>query len=157
MSTGCKSSHNGFLDVSRSNGGLSISGCIGTNRTRRRVNTLMETKRLLLLSQTATFNRLGQYKLISNLYSSHHKIRGLHLQEALHFWDARFLKLSWLLPPHIAPARYTSVVYNERLLPWPSQQRHNVVSMVMFLRGFSAFMSSKVVVSDRQVLDSLGN
>ena len=29
MSTGCKSSHNGFLDVSRSNGGLSISGCIG--------------------------------------------------------------------------------------------------------------------------------
>ena len=29
MSTGCKSSHNGFLDVSRSNSGLSISGCIG--------------------------------------------------------------------------------------------------------------------------------
>ena len=29
MSTGCKSSHNGFLDDSRSNGGLSISGCIG--------------------------------------------------------------------------------------------------------------------------------
>ena len=29
MSTGCKSSHNGFLDVSRSNGGLSISGWIG--------------------------------------------------------------------------------------------------------------------------------
>jgi len=29
MSTGCKSSHNGFLHVSRSNGGLSISGCIG--------------------------------------------------------------------------------------------------------------------------------
>ena len=29
MSTVCKSSHNGFLDVSRSNGGLSISGCIG--------------------------------------------------------------------------------------------------------------------------------
>ena len=29
MSTGCKSSHNGFLDVSRSNGGLRISGCIG--------------------------------------------------------------------------------------------------------------------------------
>jgi len=28
-STGCKSSHNGFLDVSRSNGGLSISGWIG--------------------------------------------------------------------------------------------------------------------------------
>jgi len=26
MSTGCKSSHNGFLDVSRSNGGLSVSG-----------------------------------------------------------------------------------------------------------------------------------
>jgi len=26
MSTGCKSSHNGFLDVSRSNGGLRISG-----------------------------------------------------------------------------------------------------------------------------------
>ena len=30
MSTGCKSSHNGFLDVSRSTGGLSISGCIGS-------------------------------------------------------------------------------------------------------------------------------
>ena len=29
MSTGCKSSHNGFLGVSRSNGGLSISGWIG--------------------------------------------------------------------------------------------------------------------------------
>ena len=29
MSTGCKSSDNGFLDVSRSNGGLSISGWIG--------------------------------------------------------------------------------------------------------------------------------
>jgi len=29
MSTGCKSSHNGFLDVSRSNGGLTISGWIG--------------------------------------------------------------------------------------------------------------------------------
>jgi len=29
MSTGCKSSHSGFLDVSRSNGGLSISGWIG--------------------------------------------------------------------------------------------------------------------------------
>jgi len=29
MSTGCRSSHNGFLDVSRSNGGLSISGWIG--------------------------------------------------------------------------------------------------------------------------------
>ena len=29
MSTGCKSSHNGFLDVSRSNGGLRISGLIG--------------------------------------------------------------------------------------------------------------------------------
>ena len=29
MSTGCKSRYNGFLDVSRSNGGLSISGCIG--------------------------------------------------------------------------------------------------------------------------------
>jgi len=28
MSTGCKSSHNGFLDVSRSNGGLRISGWI---------------------------------------------------------------------------------------------------------------------------------
>jgi len=29
MSTGCKSSHNGFLDVSRNNGGLRISGWIG--------------------------------------------------------------------------------------------------------------------------------
>jgi len=29
MSTGCKSSHNGFLDVSHSNGGLRISGWIG--------------------------------------------------------------------------------------------------------------------------------
>ena len=29
MSTGCKSSHSGFLDVSRSNGGLKISGRIG--------------------------------------------------------------------------------------------------------------------------------
>jgi len=29
MSTGCKSSHNYFLDVSRSNGGLRISGWIG--------------------------------------------------------------------------------------------------------------------------------
>ena len=29
MSTGCKSSHNDFLDVSRSNGGLRISGWIG--------------------------------------------------------------------------------------------------------------------------------
>ena len=29
MSTSCISSHNGFLDVSRSNGGLRISGCIG--------------------------------------------------------------------------------------------------------------------------------
>ena len=29
MSIDCKFSHNGFLDVSRSNGGLSISGCIG--------------------------------------------------------------------------------------------------------------------------------
>ena len=29
MSTGCKSSHNGFLDVSRSNGWLRISGWIG--------------------------------------------------------------------------------------------------------------------------------
>jgi len=29
MSTDCKSSHNGFLDVSRSNGGLTISGWIG--------------------------------------------------------------------------------------------------------------------------------
>jgi len=29
MSTGCKSSHNGFLDVSCSNGGLRISGWIG--------------------------------------------------------------------------------------------------------------------------------
>jgi len=29
MSTGCMSSHSGFLDVSRSNGGLSISGWIG--------------------------------------------------------------------------------------------------------------------------------
>ena len=29
MSTGCKSSHSGFLDVSRSNGGLRISGWIG--------------------------------------------------------------------------------------------------------------------------------
>jgi len=29
MSTGCKSSHNGFLDVSRSNGELRISGWIG--------------------------------------------------------------------------------------------------------------------------------
>jgi len=29
MSAGCKSSHSGFLDVSRSNGGLRISGWIG--------------------------------------------------------------------------------------------------------------------------------
>jgi len=29
MSTGCKSSHSGFLDVSRCNGGLRISGWIG--------------------------------------------------------------------------------------------------------------------------------
>jgi len=29
MSTGCKSSHSGFLDVSHSNGGLRISGWIG--------------------------------------------------------------------------------------------------------------------------------
>jgi len=29
VSTGFKSSHNGFLDVSRSNGGLRISGWIG--------------------------------------------------------------------------------------------------------------------------------
>ena len=29
MSTGCKSSHSGFLDVSRGNGGLRISGWIG--------------------------------------------------------------------------------------------------------------------------------
>ena len=29
MSTGCKSSHNGFLDVIRTNGGLRISGWIG--------------------------------------------------------------------------------------------------------------------------------
>ena len=29
LSTGCKSSHNGFLDVSRSNGGLRLSGWIG--------------------------------------------------------------------------------------------------------------------------------
>jgi len=29
MSAGCKSSHSGFLDVSRRNGGLKISGCIG--------------------------------------------------------------------------------------------------------------------------------
>ena len=29
MSTGCKSSHSGFLDVSRSNGGLKISGWTG--------------------------------------------------------------------------------------------------------------------------------
>jgi len=29
ISTGCKSSHSGFLDVSRSNGGLRISGWIG--------------------------------------------------------------------------------------------------------------------------------
>ena len=29
MSTGCKSSHSSFLDVSRSNGGLRISGWIG--------------------------------------------------------------------------------------------------------------------------------
>jgi len=29
MSTGCKYSHSGFLDVSRSNGGLRISDCIG--------------------------------------------------------------------------------------------------------------------------------
>ena len=29
MSTGCKTNHNGFLDVSRSNGGLRISGWIG--------------------------------------------------------------------------------------------------------------------------------
>ena len=29
MSTSCKSSHNSFLDVSRSNGGLRISSCIG--------------------------------------------------------------------------------------------------------------------------------
>jgi len=29
MSTGCKSSHSGFLDVSRSSGGLRISGWIG--------------------------------------------------------------------------------------------------------------------------------
>ena len=29
MSTGSKSSHNGFLDVSHSNGGLRISGWIG--------------------------------------------------------------------------------------------------------------------------------
>jgi len=32
MSTGCKSSHNGFLDVSRSNGGLSISVTFANNR-----------------------------------------------------------------------------------------------------------------------------
>jgi len=29
MSTGCKSSHSGFLDVSRNNGGLRILGWIG--------------------------------------------------------------------------------------------------------------------------------
>ena len=39
MSTGCKSSHNGFLDVSRSNGGLSISDwpvMVHDTHTRRR-------------------------------------------------------------------------------------------------------------------------
>jgi len=33
MSTGCKSSHSNFLDVSRSNGGLRISGWIGQRFT----------------------------------------------------------------------------------------------------------------------------
>jgi len=35
MSSGCKSSHSGFLDVSRSNSGLTISGWIGHNRLMR--------------------------------------------------------------------------------------------------------------------------
>jgi len=41
MSTGCKSSHNGFLGVSRSNGGLRISGWIGQLSCKRCVDNTM--------------------------------------------------------------------------------------------------------------------
>ena len=63
MSTGCKSSHSGFLDVSRSNGGLSISGWIGQLSSlltkhyitsQWRVQLCTCTQQQLLQTQTAT-------------------------------------------------------------------------------------------------------
>ena len=40
MSTGCKSSHNGFLDVSRSNGWLRISGWIDVDVERKQAQAI---------------------------------------------------------------------------------------------------------------------
>ena len=62
MSTGCKSSHNGFLDVSRSNGGLSISGCIGQLSCLTLLRTWHKTQSpslpLIRLDMAFTFSRL---------------------------------------------------------------------------------------------------
>ena len=59
MSTGCKSSHNGFLDVSRSNGGLSISGWIGTLKLQNNSNTVIGTLAVDVWAVTFDIARRG--------------------------------------------------------------------------------------------------
>jgi len=53
MSTGCKSSHNGFLDVSRSIGGLRISGWIG----QLSCLTIFSTSLSVILDSTGSHGR----------------------------------------------------------------------------------------------------
>jgi len=91
MSTGCKSSHNGFLDVSRSNGGLRISGLVGQLSRLKIFSTS--------LSVAAFLHRAGGSMLEST--GSHG--RGVELGQSLHYHDddnvgfqvIRMSKLPW--------------------------------------------------------------
>jgi len=70
MSTGCKSSHNRFLDVSRSNGGLSILGWIGQLSCLTIFSTSLSSSMQNPLS-LSVFRRLLKYELFRRCYSSH--------------------------------------------------------------------------------------
>jgi len=60
-STGCKSSHSGFLDVSRSNGGLRISGWIGKLSCLTIFSTSLSVAAFLRRARSAMLESTGSY------------------------------------------------------------------------------------------------
>jgi len=71
MSTGCKSSHNGFLDVSRSNGGLRISGWIGQLSCLTIFSTSLSVAAFVLMHQDLTpKQRRKRKELVEELKAS---------------------------------------------------------------------------------------
>ena len=66
MSTGCKSSYSGFLDVSRSNGGLRISGWIGQLSCLTIFSTSLSVAAFLCRAGSSMLESTGSHGLTNN-------------------------------------------------------------------------------------------